>query len=99
MTILGIHGDYFNPERSVWESNAAVVIDGRIVSAVSEERLSREKLDGRFPWASIQECLRLARLDISEVDEVVFATRTPLANILSYAKSTFTTFMDTFVLP
>ncbi len=99
MTILGIHGDYFNPERPVWESNAAVVIDGRIVSAVSEERLSREKLDGRFPWASIQECLRLARLDISEVDEVVFATRTPLANILSYAKSTFTTFMDTFVLP
>lgn len=99
MTILGIHGDYFNPERPVWESNAAVVVDGKIVSAVSEERLSREKLDGRFPWASIHECLRLAGLDSSEIDEVVFATRTPLANIVSYARSTFSTFMDTFVLP
>ncbi len=99
MTILGIHGDYFNPERPVWESNAAVVEDGRIVSAVSEERLSREKLDGRFPWGAIHECLRLAGLDISEIDEVVFATRTPLANVLSYARSTFSTFRDTFVLP
>jgi len=99
MIILGIHGNYFNPDAPVLESNASIVRDGKIITAMSEERLSREKLDGRFPWKAIHENLRLTGLDISDIDCVVFSTRSPLANAFAYLKSMGSTFLDTAIIP
>lgn len=95
MIILGIHGDYYNPNRVVFESNAAVIKDGKIISAISEERLSRVKLDGRFPWLAIQECLRVAGIEFEDVDRVAFSTLDNRTNTLRYLKSTWSTFLDT----
>ena len=98
MIILGIHGDYFNPSHEVFESNASIVRDGEIISAISEERLSRVKLDGRFPSNSIKENLRITGLTLSDIDYVVFSTRRPIDNAYSYFKSMIRTFFDTSVI-
>ncbi len=98
MIVLGIHGDPFNPRRTVFESNAAVVVDGKLVAAVSEERLSREKLDGRFPFRAIEEVLGLAGLAAGDVDAVAFAGKRPAAAIAAYVRSTWSTLLDTGVM-
>lgn len=66
MRILGI-SDHFT-------SGAAVIIDGRVVSAVNEERLARMKMVMGFPRKSITEALRLAGLDPRELDGVAIAS-------------------------
>jgi carbamoyltransferase len=55
-------------------SGAAVVIDGRIVAAVSEERLNRQKMSIGFPELSIREVMRIAGVGPADIDEVAVAT-------------------------
>ena len=72
MIILGIHGDIYSKERLVFESNAAIVKDGKVISAVSEERLSRLKMDGKYPFLSIPDVLEAAGMTLKDVDEVAY---------------------------
>src|SRR5678815_680858 len=71
MKILGISAHYH-------DSAAALVIDGRPVAAVQEERLSRRKGDAGFPMGAIEWCLDHAGLDPSDLDAVVFYERSML---------------------
>ena len=64
--ILGI-SDSFN-------CGAAVVVDGRIAAAVSEERLCRVKMVMGWPRLAIEEALRIAGLTFSDVELVAVAT-------------------------
>ncbi len=64
-TILGISA-YFH------DSAAALIRNGEIVAAASEERFSREKGDSNFPSHAVAYCLREAGLDIHEVSAVGF---------------------------
>ena len=66
MIILGISDHYI--------SGAAVIIDGKIASAVAEERLERKKMVMGFPWKAISESLRIAGVKPEEVDEVAIAS-------------------------
>jgi carbamoyltransferase len=63
--VLGISSDYH-------DSAAALVVDGVVVGAVQEERLSRRKGDPSFPALSIDWLLRDADLHPDELDAVVF---------------------------
>ena len=63
--ILGISAFYH-------DSSAALIVDGKIVAAVQEERFSRIKHDPGFPEQSVQYCLSVAGKSLSEVDCVVF---------------------------
>jgi carbamoyltransferase len=65
MIILGISA-FFH------DSAAAILVDGKIVAACQEERLSRKKHDNSFPALACEYCLKEAGIDISEVDHVVF---------------------------
>jgi carbamoyltransferase len=65
MIVLGV-----NPG---WDSTAALVVDGYVIAAVEEERLSRVKTHLGFPSRAIQEVLRIAAVDPSEVDRVAFS--------------------------
>lgn len=60
--ILGVSYSY--------DSGAAVLIDGRVVSAVNEERMNREKCYSGFPALAVAECLRLAQILPSDVETV-----------------------------
>jgi carbamoyltransferase len=55
-------------------SGAAIVIDGRIAAAVSEERLDRQKMSMGFPALSIREVMRIAGVGPEEIDQVAVAT-------------------------
>ena len=64
-SILGISAFYH-------DSAAALIIDGKIVSAAQEERFSRKKHDARYPHNAVQFVLNHSSLKLSEVDQIVF---------------------------
>ena len=65
MRILGISAFYH-------DSAAALVVDGRIVAAVQEERFTRVKQDAGFPRNAIDYCLAAGGAGLDQVDHVVF---------------------------
>ena len=52
------------------DSAAALLIDGKVIFAIEEEKLSGIKHDNSFPFKAIQKCLDYARITIDEVDVV-----------------------------
>jgi carbamoyltransferase len=52
------------------DASACVLIDGKLVSAISEERLNRVKQWHGIPRAAIQEVLRIAGISIDEIDYI-----------------------------
>ncbi|MFO1247319.1 MAG: carbamoyltransferase [Alphaproteobacteria bacterium] len=65
MRILGLSAFYH-------DSAAALSVDGRIVAAAQEERFTRIKHDEAFPRHAIAYCLRDGRVNLNDVDYVVF---------------------------
>lgn len=55
------------------DGGAALVVDGRVVAAVNEERLNRLKMSIGFPRLAIAEVLRIAGLSPQDVDHVAMA--------------------------
>ena len=64
-TILGISCYYH-------DAAAAIIKDGKIIAAATEERFSRKKHDYRFPTNAINFCLKMADIDSNILDYVVF---------------------------
>ena len=54
------------------DSAAALVVDGKIISAVQEERFSRKKHDSSFPKNSIKYCLDSQNIDLRDIDQIVY---------------------------
>jgi carbamoyltransferase len=54
------------------DSAAALIEDGRIVAAAQEERFTRKKHDARFPYEAIRFCLSAGKVNLRDVDNVVF---------------------------
>src|ERR1039457_4283825 len=63
--ILGVSAYYH-------DAAAALVVDGKIISAAQEERFTRKKNDSDFPRLAAQFCLRHANLTAVQLDAVVF---------------------------
>ncbi|MGI5346885.1 carbamoyltransferase family protein [Streptomyces sp. CA-250714] len=57
------------------DAAAALVIDGELVAAVEEERLSRVKKTSDFPEHAIKWCLNSAGVDLDQVDVFAFPWR------------------------
>ncbi|MEG5036823.1 carbamoyltransferase [Microcoleus sp. AT3-D2] len=92
MNILGISAYYH-------DSAAALIRDGEIIAAAQEERFSRKKHDARFPKNAIAYCLKEAKIDLRELDQIVFYDK-PLVKFerlletyLSYAPQGFRSFL------
>lgn len=69
----------------IWDGHdagAAIVMDGEILFAINEERLSRRKLEVGFPLLSIQHALETLSIKQQEIDEVAIST-TDLAKTLT----------------
>ena len=63
--ILGVSAYYH-------DAAAALVVDGKIISAAQEERFTRKKNDSDFPRHAVDFCLRHANLAPAQLDAVVF---------------------------
>lgn len=65
MLILGISAFYH-------DSAAVIIKDGKILTAVEEERFTRIKHDNAFPYKAIDHCLVSNNLSIKDVDYVAY---------------------------
>ena len=74
MKILGINAYHA-------DSSACLVIDGKLINAVEEERFTRVKHWAGFPIQSIKFCLKNSNLKISDIDKISL-NFDPNANLL-----------------
>jgi carbamoyltransferase len=54
------------------ESAVGVLVDGKLVAAAAEERFSRVKNQGGFPYRALEYCLRQAGVTAADVDHVAY---------------------------
>jgi predicted NodU family carbamoyl transferase len=66
MKVLGIGSD-------IWLSSAALIEDGHVIAASTEERFNRRKMSNSFPGQAINYCLSEARCSIDDIDHIAFA--------------------------
>ena len=64
-SILGISAFYH-------DSAACILIDGKIIAAAQEERFTRKKHDPSYPYNAIEFVLEFAKLNLNDVDQIVF---------------------------
>ena len=63
------------------DSSACIIVDGKLVAAIEEERINRLKHFSGYPIQSIKECLRIANKKSIEVTDIAFNTK-PFSNIV-----------------
>jgi carbamoyltransferase len=63
MIILGINAYHA-------DSSAAIIVDGKLIAAIEEERFTRVKHWAGFPSLAVQFCLHEAGITINEVDHI-----------------------------
>lgn len=68
MIILGIN-HFFH------DSSASLVIDGKLVAMLEEERFTRRKHTDEFPVRAIEGCLQLAGITVAEVDHIAVSIK------------------------
>lgn len=73
MVILGINASH--------TATACLLKDGEILACISEERLTRIKNKTGLPVLSVKECLKIANLNISDVDCLVLNFTDPKVHL------------------
>ena len=68
------------------DSSACLIVDGKLIAAIEEERINRKKHFSGYPINSIKECLRIAKKQEIEITDIAFNTK-PSSNF--FAKSIF----------
>ena len=68
------------------DSSACIIVDGKLIAAIEEERINRKKHFSGYPIESIRECLRIANKQDTEITDIAFNTK-PLSNL--FAKGVF----------
>ena len=65
MKILGIkYGGH--------DTSAALMIDGKLVAACAQERYTKDKHSRRFPLEAINDCLKIGKINLSDIDEIAY---------------------------
>ncbi len=77
--ILGINAHHA-------DSSACLIVDGKLIVAIEEERINRKKHFSGFPVESIKACIKQAGVNENEITDIAFNTR-PQSNLV--AKSLF----------
>ena len=68
------------------DSSACIIVDGKLIAAIEEERINRRKHFSGYPIESIKECLRIANKKDIEITDIAFNTK-PSSNL--FAKGFF----------
>lgn len=78
MLTLGVHDGH--------TATAALFENGRIIAAISEERLNRKKEWNGFPELAIRKCLEITGKSVEEIDAVGVCSLMPQIGYESYMK-------------
>ncbi len=68
MIILGLNY-YFH------DSTACIIKDGKLIAAIEEERLNRDKHTRSFPMLAIERCLKIAKLEYNDIDHIAVSIK------------------------
>ncbi len=68
MIVLGLNFYYH-------DSTACILIDGKLVAAIEEERLNRDKHTQAFPYLSIDKCLEIAGINYGDIDHIAISIK------------------------
>ncbi len=83
MIILGVHDGH--------NASAAILVDGKLIAAIAEERLTGDKNEYGFPRKAIAGCLDLAGIGMADVDRVALGTKSlPPKYFMTRRNVTFT---------
>ncbi len=74
MIILGLNY-YFH------DSSACIIINGKLIAAIEEERLNRDKHTRVFPQKAIDRCLEIANITKKDIDHIAVSIK-PTHNLL-----------------
>lgn len=72
--ILGINANHA-------DSSACIIKSNKLIAAVEEERINRIKHFSGYPIKSIEECLKIANINSTEITDIAFNTK-PLSNLI-----------------
>jgi len=64
------------------DSSACIIVDGKLIAAIEEERINRKKHYSGYPIESIKECLNIANKKDLEITDIAFNTK-PSSNLFS----------------
>ncbi len=83
MYTLGLWGfSADKPDHLYHDTGATIVKDGEVIAAINEERMSRIKVLNGFPFASIEECLKIAGIEYKDIDQVAMTGQPPVEEML-----------------
>lgn len=68
MVLLGLNY-YFH------DSSACIVVDGKLITAIEEERLNRDKHTRLFPSKAVDRCLKIANLSYKDIDHIAISIK------------------------
>ena len=63
------------------DSSACLVIDGNLIAAIAEERLTRSKRDSSFPKNAIEKVLKIGNIDLKDLNYIAYS-RNENANLI-----------------
>lgn len=95
--IIGIQANFQDLKGITNETSVSMVKDGVLQHAIAEERISRVKLDGRFPHNAIKEIMKLDDVKADDIDVVAVPFLHPSKSNYKYYSSAWKTFWDTGV--
>jgi len=93
--ILGIHGFSADSKRILHDTGVSLVKDGDVIAAINEERFSRKKNDGAFPWESLEYICKTYDLNSKNVDCIAFSDEKPLWQLANITKMILDTYFET----
>ena len=64
------------------DSSACIIVNGKLVAAIEEERITRKKHYSGYPTNSIRQCLQIANLRDEDITDIAFNTK-PSSNFLA----------------
>ena len=56
----------------VHDTSAALMIDGKLIAACAQERYTKDKHSRKFPIEAINDCLKIGKISIDDIDEIAY---------------------------
>lgn len=54
------------------DTSAALLVNGKIVAAAAQERYTHDKHSRKFPIDAINDCLKIGKISINDIDEIAY---------------------------
>lgn len=95
--VLGIHGFSAHSNRSMHNSGVALLKNGEVIYASDEERFSRLKNDGAFPFQALEAMYKETGITSRDIKYIAMPDRKPIWQLIKIIKYITKTYFETGV--